>query len=95
MKIATYLFALVESWFLKDQFIFRHTWFDLIPSKTKYLLIWKKSILNSLGKNPDAIFKLLEEYQYEVYDYTGNSFNYKKDNCSKISDFIALVSWDN
>lgn len=51
-----------------------------------------KSILNSLGKNPDAIFKLLEEYQYEVYDYTGNSFNYKKDNYSKISDFIALVS---
>ena len=49
-----------------------------------------KSILKTLGKNPDEIFKLLEGYDYKVLDYNGNLFNYKVDNYSKISDFIAL-----
>lgn len=49
-----------------------------------------KTILKTLRKNPDKIFKLLEEYEYEVFDYTGNLFNYKADSYSKISDFVAI-----
>ena len=40
---------------------------------------------------PDEREGLLEEYGYEVYDYTGNLFDYKRNNYNKISDFIALI----
>jgi hypothetical protein len=50
----------------------------------------QKQFLKLWGKTPDEIFKLLEEYEYEVFDYNGNLFNYKADRYSKISDFVAI-----
>ena len=66
---------------------------NLLKNKTVKCIIFEhsKSLLKTLGKNPNSIFELLEEYGYEVYDYTGNLFDYKRNNYNKISDFIALI----
>lgn len=50
-----------------------------------------ESLLRTLGKDHKLIFKLLEKYNYQVYDYDGNLFDFKKDSCRKISDFLALA----
>lgn len=66
---------------------------NLLKNKTIKSIIFEhsKSILDTLGKNPDSIFKLLEEHEYKVYDYAGNLFDYKQDSYAKISDFFATI----
>ena len=69
---------------------------ELLKSKTIKTIIFEhsKSILKIQGKDPNSIFKLLEEYNYQVYNYKGNMFDYKKDSYDKISDFLAICEND-
>ena len=64
---------------------------NLLKNKTIRCVIFEHShsLLKTLGKNPNSIFKLLEGFDYEIYDYKGNLFDYRKNNPNKISDFLA------
>tara|TARA_B100001248_G_C27335500_1_gene433616 strand:+ start:150 stop:962 length:813 start_codon:yes stop_codon:yes gene_type:complete len=66
---------------------------DLLKNKTITSIIFEhsKSLLDTLGKDANLVFKLLEEYEYKVYDYNGNLFDYTKDSYNEISDFFATI----